>query len=156
MSDYSQYLLLFLSPPSPQDAINNANARNNDDDEKDGEEDEEEDDEESTGDEEEDESEDNATLQAAKVVLENRSLEDRTQSKRLKYSAVAGVADGTSGHRMDHSLPSGLDAMANYSHTGSEDEEADLMKRPCLDRRPNWSKDEDNWTKRPCVDRLWV
>jgi hypothetical protein len=101
-------------------------------------------------------SEDDATLQAAKAVSENRSLEDQTQSKRLKYSAVAGVADGTSGHRMDHSLPSGLDAMANYSHTGSEDEEADLMKRPCLDRRPNWSKDEDNWTKRPCLDRLWV
>ena len=101
-------------------------------------------------------SEDDATLQAAKAVSENRSLEDQTQSKRLKYSAVAGVADGTSGHRMDHSLPSGLDAMATYSHTGSEDEEADLMKRPCLDRRPNWSKDEDNWTKRPCVDRLWV
>ena len=75
---------------------------------------------------------------------------------RLKYSAVAGVADGTSGYRMDHSLPSGLDAMATYSHTGSEDKEAGLMKRPCLDRRPNWSKDEDNWTKRPCVDRLWV
>jgi hypothetical protein len=263
-------LLLFLSPPSPQGAIDNANARNNDDDEKDGEEDEEDEEDEEEEDDEDEEStgtsalpstllnpfqysaaaadvdqlvpqhpqyqqrqvvgetgrygggaysvprpssgkdampnysptgseddatlqaaesalgvaagtsgyrmahdvapsgkdampnysptgsEDDATLQAAKAVSENRSLEDQTQSKRLKYSAVAGVADGTSGHRMDHSLPSGLDAMANYSHTGSEDEEADLMKRPCLDRRPNWSKDEDNWTKRPCLDRLWV